>query len=231
MWGNQHGQLDALCGFARSRANVLLEFKTKSRNVAYFQRAEIPPNVVLSWSLNAPVIIRDEEHFTATLEQRLDAARQVADLGIKVAFHFHPLVHFQGWEADYSQVARQMMDRFTPEEVVFVSFGTMTFIKPVLKAIRERAWTSKVTQMELVPGAKGKLSYPAPVKRALFGHLYQVLEPWHARVFFYLCMERADLWHATFGRAYDSNESFAADLARHVRAKLTGTTAAVGHGV
>jgi len=79
MWGNRHGILDALCEFAADRPNVLLELKTKSANVAYFLDRPVPANVVLSWSLNTPVVIRNEEHFTAGLEKRLAAARRVAD--------------------------------------------------------------------------------------------------------------------------------------------------------
>jgi len=221
MWGNQHDQLDALCNFAHQRDNVLLEFKTKSKNIAYFLRGTPPRNIVLSWSLNTPAVIANEEHFTADLTQRLDAARQVADRGIRVGFHFHPMVYYDGWQADYAQVAKEVMARFDPAEVLFISLGTMTFIKPVIKAIRQRAWSSKVLQMDLVPGAKGKLTYPDEIKRQLFGQLYQALAPWHDEVFFYLCMEKANLWHETFGRVYADNETFAADFARHAKKKLT----------
>ncbi len=219
MWGNQHGTLDALCDFARQRDNVLLEFKTKSKNVSYFLGHDPPRNIVLSWSLNTPTIIDHEEHFTARLEQRLDAARQVADRRIKVAFHFHPMVYYDGWKEDYRRAAEQVMARFDPAEVLFISFGAMTFIKPAVKAIRQRAWASKVLQMELLPGPKGKLSYPDEIKRQLFGHIYRVLAPWHDEVFFYLCMEKAALWRSTFGRVYADNEAFAADFAHHVKIK------------
>ncbi|NIV72697.1 MAG: hypothetical protein GWN44_08470, partial [Calditrichae bacterium] len=74
----------------------MLEFKTKSNNIRYFLENETPNNIVCSWSLNTSVIIENEEHFTASLEQRLQAARTIADYGIKVAFHFHPLVYYQG---------------------------------------------------------------------------------------------------------------------------------------
>ncbi len=189
MSGNRHDPLDALCDFARQHDNVLLEFKSKSKNIGYFLCNDLPRNIALSWSLNTPVVIEHEEHFTADLEQRLDAARQVADRDIKVAFHFHPMVYYDDWEADYRHVAEHVMTRFNPSEVLFVSFGAMTFINPVVKAVRQRAWSSKVLQMELVPGPKGKVSYPDDIKWQLFGHIYRALAPWHDEVFLYLCME------------------------------------------
>jgi len=220
MWGNQYGLLDGLYNFARQRPNVLLEFKTKSKNVAYFLKNEAPANLFLSWSLNTPTIIDNEEHFTADLEERLGAARRVADAGLKVAFHFHPIVYYEGWEEEYAQVIERVVGDFEPEEVLFVSLGTITFIKPVTRAIRERGWQSKILQMELVPGAKGKLTYPDLVKEQLFELAYGSFSSWQEKVFFYLCMEPAPFWESTFGRVYATNEEFERDMLAHMRIKL-----------
>ncbi|MBN1441295.1 MAG: DNA photolyase, partial [Planctomycetes bacterium] len=136
VWGNRAGMLDALCEFAASHPNILLELKTKSANVAYFMDRMPPPNVACSWSLNTGTIIRSEEHFTAGLDERLAAARKVADRGVKVALHFHPIVHYSGWEEEYAQLARRVQAELDPEDVLFVSFGSVTFIKPVMRRIR-----------------------------------------------------------------------------------------------
>ena len=220
MWGNRHGVLDALCGFARQRPNILLELKTKSANVGYFLRADTPPNMVLSWSLNTPTIIRNEEHHSAALVQRLEAARRVADKNIRVAFHFHPIVYYDTWQEDYVALAQEVTARFHPREVLFVSLGTVTFIKPIVRAIRDRGRPTKMLQMELSPGAKGKLSYPDELKRKMFGEVYAALAPWHGQVFTYLCMEKAEIWHSTLGRCYDTNEQFEEEFGRAVRMKL-----------
>jgi spore photoproduct lyase len=219
MWGNQHGLIDDLCDFARAHPNVLLEFKSKSKNVAYFLKHPTPPNIVLSWSLNTPTVIRNEEHFSASLEQRLRAARQVADRGIKLAFHFHPMVHYDCWQEDYAALAAAVTEQFDPSEVLFISLGSVTFIKPVIKALRQRATPTKMLQMEMVPGAKGKLSYPHELKVEMFGHMYEAFAPWQDDVFFYLCMEQASLWHSTFGFAYETNEAFEIEFGRRVRMK------------
>ena len=219
MWGNQHGILDALCAFAAAHPNVLLEFKSKSKNVAYFLDNPVPANAVLSWSLNTPTIISNEEHFSAALPQRLEAARRVAERGIKVAFHFHPIVHYDCWREDYEALAQAVTEQFDPAAVLFVSFGSVTFIKPVIKALRQRANATKMLQMEMVPGAKGKLSYPEALKAEMFAHMYRAFAPWQDDVFFYLCMEQAPLWRSTFGFAYETNDAFEADFGRHVRMK------------
>ena len=112
------------------------------------------------------------------------------------------------------------MDRFVPEEVLFVSLGTVTFIRPVIRAIRERGWPSKILQMELAAAPKGKLSYPEEVKERLFRHLHRCFSPWHEEVYFYLCMEPVRIWMSTFGRVYGSNAEFEAEIIRRMREKL-----------
>ena len=200
--------LDALCEFADRHPNVLLEFKTKSDNIRYFLENPVPPNIVCSWSLNTPVIIENEEHFTASLEQRLRAARRVADRDIKVAFHFHPIVYYQGWDADYLAIVSELLESFHPDEVLFISFGSVTMIKPAIQQIRALGHATKILQMPFVPDPHGKLAYPVEIKVRLFRTLHQAFAPWHERVFFYLCMEEAKIWHEVFGFAYATNEEF-----------------------
>ncbi len=126
MWGNSHGVLDALIDFARDNPNVILELKTKSANVNHLLRVDAPGNIICTWSLNTPVLIQYEEHGTATLEKRLNAARKVADAGYLVGFHFHPIVQYDQWRPDYETVVKQLCSSFEPDEVALVSMGTLT---------------------------------------------------------------------------------------------------------
>ena len=49
LWGNKAGILDELMEFARKNKNILLEFKTKSRNINYFLKNDVPDNVICIW--------------------------------------------------------------------------------------------------------------------------------------------------------------------------------------
>jgi spore photoproduct lyase len=222
-FGNRNGVLEALCEFAADHPDILLELKTKSDNVAYFVDSDIPQNIVCSWSLNTPVVIENEEHFTASLTHRIQAARRVADEGVKVAFHFHPMVYYEGWEGDYSGVASTVLDTFEPDEVLFISLGSVTLIKPVLKKIRALGNPTKMTQIDFVTDPHGKLTYPDAAKIELFRSLHSALEPWHEKVFMYLCMEKREIWQAVFGRAYASNEAFERAFGTGIMGKIAGS--------
>jgi spore photoproduct lyase len=219
-WGNKHGILDALCDFAASHPNVLLELKTKSDNVRELLVREVPENIVCSWSLNPPAVVENEEHFTATTARRLDAARAVADRGIAVAFHFHPMVYYDAWRCDYPASARTLMERFETREVAFVSFGSVTLIKPVIRALRERGAPTRIHQLDLTPDPHGKLTCSDDIKVEMFSCMWEVFQPWRSEVFFYLCMEKASIWERALGFVHDSNEIFEAEFGRAVMPKL-----------
>ena len=218
MWANKAGILDAVLDFAAQNTNVILELKTKSNNITHLMNRQIPPNVIVSWSLNPQVIIDNEEHLTASLEQRIKAARKIADKGILTGFHFHPMVHYDDWQKDYGAIFNQLLTDFDSKEVVMISFGTLTFIKPLIKKIRQNTHKSRILQMPLVE-TEGKLSYPLEIKQELFNFAYSSFSPWHKKVFFYLCMENPVLWEQVFGHDYPDNNEFENDMFRFYKSK------------
>ena len=208
MFGNREGILDALFAFAFANPNVILEFKTKSDNISYFLENDLPKNILCTWSLNTPTIIKNEEHLTASLDKRIKSARRVADRGLKVGFHFHPIVEYEGYLEEYAEIYKSILEQFTPKEVALISFGTLTFIKPVIKQLREREFRTKITQIPHAD-ASGKTSYPDSTKVEMFKHAYESFKPWHkTNTFFYLCMEEHQMWAKTFGYQYATNNDF-----------------------
>lgn len=208
VWGNRGGILDALLGFAASHPNVLLELKTKAGDVSYLEQIDIPTNVVCSWTLNTDPVTRSEERGAASLGTRIRAARRLADRGVAVAFHFHPMVLYAGWLEDYPDLATRVQESFSPSEIAFISMGTVTLIKPVIQEIRRRGGQTKILQMEMVRDHNGKLTYPDSTKIRLYQTLYTAFCRWQTDVFFYLCMETAAIWEQALGFAFPTNAAF-----------------------
>lgn len=212
LWGNDFGTLDALKTLAERYPETIIELKTKSRRTDWTEM-ELPKNIVATWSLNAPTIIEKEEHLTASLEDRIGAARIAADRKIPVGFHLHPMFWFRGWEEEYRKVIGLVTETFSPDELVMFSFGTLTFTKAVLRQLREQHRESRILDMKLTPAA-GKFSYPLETKRRMFSHAYSLFpESWRQDgPFFYLCMEDPSLWEPTFGYSYRSDKEFEAAM-------------------
>ena len=204
MWGNKDGILDTLFEFALDNENVILEFKTKSDNIKYFLENEVPKNIICTWSLNTQTIVDNEEHLTASLDERINSARKLANKGVLVGFHFHPIVQYKNYLAEYKLVYDRLQDEFSTDEVVLVSMGTLTFIKPVMKQLREREMKTKILQMPFET-INGKQSYSIETKKEMFKHCYDSFSSWHGKVYFYMCMEAHSLWKDVFGYEFVSN--------------------------
>ena len=218
--GDDYGTLSALATFAEKHPNIVLEMKSKAgRDV--FNRPW-PRNMVFTWSLNAPTIIEKEEHFTASLSERLRMAQKARDNGNLVGFHIHPMFYFKGWEKEYGEVVEAIVSNFRPEEICMIGIGTLTFTKAVIKRLREMGQESKVLQMELTEAA-GKYSYPLDKKEKMFCHIYASFpEEYRKGVFFYLCMEDPTLWKPVLEREYSSDKEFEMDMKKNYLRKIWG---------
>ncbi|MBP5295793.1 MAG: hypothetical protein J6Y94_00475, partial [Bacteriovoracaceae bacterium] len=219
IWGNQFGILEDLLAWAAQHPQVILELKTKSHQVDALlemqQQGRVPPNIIVAWSLNPPALAA-EEPYAASTEERLRAAEKVAAAGIWIGFHWHPMIHYQGWETDYQKLAQEMRRRFSPEQVMMLSMGTLTYTSKVIGQIRATCLQKKKkTKVLQIPWAVcgSKYSYPLAIKQEMFRQAYAFFEAWHTQVYFYLCMEDASL-SPLVGHDYQSNEEFAEDLAQ-----------------
>jgi spore photoproduct lyase len=97
--------------------------------------------------------------------------------------------------------------------------GTLTFIKSVLKKLRERKMPTKVTQIPMRE-VNGKFTYDYETKVEMFRHCYESFKPWHGEVFFYLCMEEHALWRDVMGFEFASNNQFEEMMNMHYMNKI-----------
>lgn len=219
MWGDKHKILTSLFKFADKNQNVILEFKTKSKNINFFLNHEVPKNIIVTWSLNTQTIIDNEEHLTASLKERIDSAKKLANKGVLVGFHFHPMVVYENYLDEYQEIFNTLLENFDPKNVALISLGTLTFIKPVINRLRKREFYSKILQMPLL-NANGKLSYSLDQKKQMFSFAFNSLKPWHNKVYFYMCMEEKSLWRDVFGHEYKNNDEMERDMKKAYFSKI-----------
>lgn len=221
--GDSHGTLTSLSEFATSHPNIVIELKSKSPRRDFMEKS-FPRNMIFTWSLNAETIIKKEEHLTASLDERLESARIMADKKNLVGFHIHPMVYFKGWQDEYRKVVDKITKTFSPDELCQISFGTLTFTKAVLQHLRTHRTPSRVLCMPLVEAA-GKYSYTLEIKREMFSTIYSYFpKEFKEKVFFYLCMENPSLWKNCLGREYSCDKEFEEDMKKHYLDKIRASS-------
>ncbi len=200
--------LEPLTGFAkwlvpflRPFPNVLFEFKTKSDLVDHLLEMEPGGRVMVSWSISPAAVVRREEHKTASLSARLQAAHRCRQAGYQIGLHFDPLLHYPGWEADYAGLVDEVFEYLAPDDITTLSMGSLRFAPALKPVVRARFPKSRIMAAELFPGADGKMRYFKPLRIEMYRHMIACLQRYLDPERVYLCMESQDVWQQVFGRA------------------------------
>ncbi|MBN1131389.1 MAG: hypothetical protein JXA71_20555 [Chitinispirillaceae bacterium] len=177
--------------------NVIVEFKTKSVNIARLREIRRPERAIIGFSLNTPRMIALYENGTAPVEERLAAARECEKMGFFVAFHFDPLFWYHGWEREYREVVRSIYAHVKDaRKIAWCSMGgfrTNPLLKKHLRAGNEHL---PLFSGEMITGKDGKLRFFRPYRVALYSALRDEFERHDSRAPVYLCMESREAWEA-----------------------------------
>ncbi|PKL35655.1 MAG: DNA photolyase [Spirochaetae bacterium HGW-Spirochaetae-1] len=197
--------------------NVMLEFKTKSANIDHLLSVEEKGNAVLAWSLNTERNISLYEEGAATLDERIAAAEKARCAGYFCAFHFDPIIFYDGCMEEYGEVLDRLFSRIDPDGVVWISLGTFRHSPGFKEIIMDKFPHEQLTTGEMFPGTDGKMRYLKHKRIALYRYMKERIESWSGKPFVYLCMETGDIWESVFHVRYGNSEELERDFSRHLK--------------
>ncbi|GAB6059509.1 SPL family radical SAM protein [Desulfonatronum parangueonense] len=187
-----------LVAFLNDYPQVCLELKSKVVDLSWMDWVRRPDRVLPAWSMNAPHIQAGEEHGSSTLEERLQAARYCARAGFRVCLHFDPVIPCHGWEQGYARTVEMIADYLRPEQVAYISLGSLRFMPELKSRIMANHPRSTYIYAEFITGLDGKQRLLRPLRVRQLRHVASLL----ARAGFeglYLCMESDEVWQAVLG--------------------------------
>jgi spore photoproduct lyase len=200
-----------------STRNVMLELKTKSDNVDHLLDIKDKGSTVLAWSLNTERNIAKYESGSASLNERLEAARKACEASFFLAFHFDPIIIYKGWEDDYSDLIQRLFSQVDAEKVVWISLGGFRYSPGFKEILRDKFPDEELTIEEMFPGADGKYRYLKNKRLNIYKTVKGFINNYTDKPFIYLCMESADVWHSVFQRHYDSAQSLENDFSAYLK--------------
>ncbi len=206
-----------LVPFFASLPNGILELKTKSACIENLRGLDHRGHTVVSWSVNARPVCENEELKTASLEERLEAARQCQEWGYKVGFHFDPLIWYEGWARDYEEVVQAIFQAVEPSKIAWISLGCLRFMPELRRVIINRFPRSRVPHGEFVPGHHGKLRYYRTMRQDMYARMRGWIRRHSPEAFVYLCMENCLVWERSFGLTNISTDALSDQLDSRVR--------------
>ena len=212
--------LDPYIGFTREvvpffaeQPNVLLELKTKSDSVDGLLKMDPKDRVVVSWSMNPQRIIDSDEGGTASLAERLGAARRCQDAGYRLGFHFDPMIEYPDWENDYREMVDQTFATIDWRRLSWLSMGVVRTTPALKRTMRDRFPRTRVLTGEQVLCPDGKLRYFQPLRIDMYRKMLGWIRRAAPTVKVYLCMESKEVWQQVFGYAPSCEKELGKELA------------------
>ena len=183
--------------------HAVLELKTKTTAIEQLQNLVHNRKTIVAWSLNTNQIIRHEEHATAGLAARLKAAARCEAWGYPLAFHFDPLVIYNGCEEDYRKVIEDLFSYVAAENIAWISLGTLRFPPSLKTVIQKRFPDSKIIYEEFITGPDGKMRYFKPLRIHIYRKMIGFIRKHAPDTVVYLCMEDEEVWKKSTGVILD----------------------------
>ncbi len=199
IWEDLYPLAAALIREFSGRSNAVLELKTKTSSVGHLLGLEHQCNTIMSWSLNTEKIIATQERGTASLDERINAAAACQANGYPVAFHFDPMVWYQGCEADYDRVVEAIFRRIDPSGIVWISLGSFRFMPELNGIIENRFPRSRIVHGEFIRGLDGKMRYFKPLRIRMYQSIVKRIRRFAPDVTLYFCMEDDEVWERVLG--------------------------------
>ncbi|MGC9194269.1 MAG: SPL family radical SAM protein [Syntrophobacteraceae bacterium] len=202
--------------FFAKTPNAVLELKTKTDFIQNLKGLDHGGHTIVAWSLNPEEIQMREEPLSATISQRLEAARACAAQGYFLAFHFDPIIDYARWQSGYAQVIERLFEAVEPSRIVWISLGALRFMPDLKPIIKVRHPSSRIIYGEFIRGLDSKLRYFRDIRAEFYAFLADKIRRLDPSLCVYLCMESDDIWRDSLGFCPDERGGLAHMLDRAV---------------
>lgn len=205
--------LDPITHFSRAivpffglQKNMIVELKSKSPYIDNLEELDHRGHSVIAWSLAPEYVIKRHEVWASSLEQRLQAAKQVTQWGYPVAFHFDPIINYHDWKSGYASVVDELFSAVDPANIVWISLGAFRFTKKLAQIMTQDKRKASLLHQEFILCPDGKYRYFWKIRAEMFHFIASRIREYAPDVLLYLCMESKKLWKEGLGWVPHSNE-------------------------
>lgn len=184
-----------LVPFFAGMSRGYLMLLTKSANIDNLLRLEPNMHTVVSWSLNAQRMIEAYEPGTASLAERIEAARRCQQHGYRVRFRIDPGMLRNGWKSGYDEVVQRALKAVEPENI---TLGMLRLV-PGHFRLAAQVYGQRghdLREHALVENASdGKLRYRTEKRVEFYHFMIDVIRSFNRSVSVSLCRETPQVWH------------------------------------
>lgn len=163
--------LEDITGFVRSwselarKENQLkIECRTKCGRTDLWNTLSPMENMIFAFTVSPEPVIRQYEHRTSSLEDRLRCILAAMDAGFPVRLCFDPMLYLPDWKKVYTSLLEEIEQRIPLEQLHDVSIGSFRISQDYLKKLRKVMPNSAVVW------------YPFQKKQGVYGYPEELVE-------------------------------------------------------
>lgn len=154
--------------------NAYLELLTRTANVQVLLQQEPKHHTTIVMAVTPPSVITQEERGTATLAARLAAAQAVVERGYRLCLSIDPIIFYDGWEADYTELIHTIFASLAPEQIDRIELSCFHYPRGLAALVPPRFPATRIFYGELVP-VNGCYRYFRPVRQQMYATLERVI--------------------------------------------------------
>jgi len=168
---------------------------TKSSNIDNLLTVQPNYQTVISWSLNSQQIIETHELGTASVDERVQAAKLCQEHGYRIRFRIDPGILYPNWQDGYADLIRKTLTLVRPENITLGMLRLLPgHFRLALGAYGNRA--RKLCDHSFAKGASdGKLRYQPKQRVQFYTHLIDIIRSFNKDVSVGLCRETPEVWN------------------------------------
>ena len=171
--------------------NIYLMMLTKSCNIDNLLKLEPNPQIVVSWSLNPQSIIEKYETGTASLNERINAAKQCQEHGYRIRFRIDPGILCNNWEIAYRSLIEKIFTHTEPENI---TIGMLRLFKEHINLSMKAYNTSADLFNPLNETAEdGKLRYAFRQRTEFYRFLIDTILSYNKKASIGICRESKEI--------------------------------------
>ncbi len=184
-----------LVPFFSSFSKAYLMLLTKSGSIDNLLAVEPNNQTVVSWSLNSQQVIETYELGTASLDERIEAAKLCQGHGYQIRFRIDPGILYPNWQAGYAGLIQKALTDTSPENITLGMLRLLPgHFRLAIEAYGNRA--RKLCDNNFVKGATdGKLRYTPKQRIEFYTFLIDTIRSFDKNVSISLCRETPEIWN------------------------------------
>ncbi|MCD8214917.1 MAG: radical SAM protein [Clostridiales bacterium] len=173
--------------FAAENKNVNIELRTKCGNIDFLRGLKPLDNFIIAFTLSPEEVIKLYEHKTASLEKRLEAARETAETGFPLRLSFDPLLKIPNFEQVYGRLIKKCFETLEGKKIRDIGVGSFRISPDYIKAMR-KSYPNSIIAAYPYENTEGACSYSREDNRRMLEFMTDCIKK-------YCGMEKIYLWN------------------------------------